>query len=188
MAYGAKVARLGVLTALALGVHLVEAQIPVPVPVPGAKLGLANVVTLVVLALDGPASGITVSVVRAVLGGLLRGVFLGPGFMMSLAGAVMSSIAMALALTWLARWLSPIGVSLIGSAVHNVSQVATYYLLTGQAGIFSYLPVLLVVSIPTGLFVGIMGGLLIKRATLAGAAARTGALETSGGARGAMRN
>lgn len=188
MAHGAKVARLGVRTALALGVHLVEAQIPVPVPVPGAKLGLANVVSLVVLALYGPADGITVSAVRAVLGGLLRGVFLGPGFMMSLAGAVMSSIAMALAFRWLARWLSPIGVSLIGSAAHNVSQVTTYYFLTGQAGIFSYLPVLLVVSIPTGLFVGIMGGLLIKRATLVGAAGEKGVFETSGGARGAIRS
>ena len=38
--------RMGLLSAVALIIFMVEAQIPVPVPVPGIKLGLANIVTV----------------------------------------------------------------------------------------------------------------------------------------------
>ena len=44
-----KLTLMAVLTAVALIVFIIEAQIPAPVPVPGAKLGLANVVTLFAL-------------------------------------------------------------------------------------------------------------------------------------------
>ena len=44
-----KLALMSVLTAIALIVFIIEAQIPLPVPVPGAKLGLANAVTLFAL-------------------------------------------------------------------------------------------------------------------------------------------
>ena len=40
---------LALFTAMALTIFVIEAQIPVPVPIPGVKLGLANVITLVVL-------------------------------------------------------------------------------------------------------------------------------------------
>ena len=44
-----KLALMAVLTAAALIVFIIEAQIPVPVPIPGVKLGLANVITLFAL-------------------------------------------------------------------------------------------------------------------------------------------
>ena len=40
---------LALFTAMALTIFVIEAQIPVPVPIHGVKLGLANVITLVVL-------------------------------------------------------------------------------------------------------------------------------------------
>ena len=40
---------MSVLTAVALIVFIIEAQIPLPVPIPGAKLGLANAITLFAL-------------------------------------------------------------------------------------------------------------------------------------------
>ena len=40
---------LALFTTMALTIFVVEAQIPVPVPIPGVKLGLANVITLIVL-------------------------------------------------------------------------------------------------------------------------------------------
>ncbi|MCL2662858.1 MAG: Gx transporter family protein [Oscillospiraceae bacterium] len=44
-----KLALMAILTAVALIIFIVEAQIPLPVPVPGVKLGLANAVTLFAL-------------------------------------------------------------------------------------------------------------------------------------------
>ena len=44
-----KLSFMAVLSAAALVVFIIEAQIPAPVPIPGAKLGLANVITLFAL-------------------------------------------------------------------------------------------------------------------------------------------
>ena len=40
---------LAMFTTMALTIFVVEAQIPIPVPIYGVKLGLANVITLIVL-------------------------------------------------------------------------------------------------------------------------------------------
>ena len=42
---------LALLTAIALTIFMLEAQIPAPVPIPGVKLGLANIVTVFTLSL-----------------------------------------------------------------------------------------------------------------------------------------
>lgn len=41
-----RLTRIAMLTAIALTIFLVEAQIPAPLPVPGVKPGLANIVTV----------------------------------------------------------------------------------------------------------------------------------------------
>ncbi len=49
-----RVALLGLLTAIALSIFMLEAQIPPVVPIPGVKLGLSNIVTVfTVFALGG---------------------------------------------------------------------------------------------------------------------------------------
>ena len=49
-----KMVLLGLLTAIALTIFMLEAQIPAPVPIPGVKLGLANIVTVFTLFLLVP--------------------------------------------------------------------------------------------------------------------------------------
>ena len=49
-----KLALLGLLSAIALTIFMVEAQIPALVPVPGIKLGLANIVTVFTVFVLGP--------------------------------------------------------------------------------------------------------------------------------------
>ena len=60
--------RLGLLSALALIIFMVEAQIPAPVPVPGIKLGLANIVTIFAVWVMGAWQGVAVLAVRVFLG------------------------------------------------------------------------------------------------------------------------
>ena len=45
---------MALLTAIALAIHVAEAQIPAPVPIPGVKLGLANIVTVYAMFTLGP--------------------------------------------------------------------------------------------------------------------------------------
>ena len=63
-----RLTHLALFTALALIVFIIEAQIPPLIPVPGIKLGLANVITLVVLERFGRRDAFLVFLLRVGLG------------------------------------------------------------------------------------------------------------------------
>lgn len=148
------------LVALASVLHAVEALIPLPHVVPGAKLGLANVVALYAVMVLGLGRALTVSVLRTLLGGLLSGTFLSFGYYLSTSGALMSTLVMYAASRSRLR-AGPVGVSVAGSFVHNLTQLATAALLLRQAGVLFYLPALLFVAVPTGVFVGLLASRVV---------------------------
>ncbi len=84
--------------------------------------------------------------------------------MLSLSGAIVSLAIMTLVMPLKNRGiLSLIGVSLLGSTFHNVTQLVVASLLLEQMGIlFLYLPYLVLFAIPTGFFTGLAATLLIK--------------------------
>lgn len=152
-----KIAHVAVLVTFALAIHTVEAALPLPILVPGAKLGLANIITLLAFIVYGFQAAMLVAVVRSVLGSLFIGNFLGFGFFLSLAGAVVSTVAMAIGLVfWRRGYLSLVAVSIIGAVAHNTAQVSVASLLIGNINLFKlYLPLLLVLAVPTGFFTGL---------------------------------
>lgn len=159
---------LGLFVAVAGVLHAVEAWLPLPVPVPGVKLGLANIVSLVVIVLYGWRDALAVAVVRVILGTLLGGVFLGPAFALGLSGAAASTLAMAWA--W-SRWrpaLSLVGISVLGAAVHNLAQLGTAAVLVSSATVLWYLPYLLLFALPTGLATGFTAGYFLTKLPRAG--------------------
>jgi heptaprenyl diphosphate synthase len=85
--------RIAQLAAAAIGLSLIDAAIPMPLP--GVKPGLANIVTLIVLARYGWVAAAWVSGLRVFAGSLLLGYFLSPGFFMSLSGALCSLLTLA---------------------------------------------------------------------------------------------
>ena len=70
-----KMVLLALLSAIALTIFMIEAQIPMPIPIPGIKLGLANIVTVFTVFLLGPMSGIAVLLTRIFLGAVFAGNF-----------------------------------------------------------------------------------------------------------------
>ena len=68
--------QLTMLVAVALALHVIESLLP-PLPVPGAKIGLANVATLVCLRYMGFWPAVGVSAVRSILGSVITGKFWG---------------------------------------------------------------------------------------------------------------
>lgn len=155
---------LALLVAFAVALHTVEAALPLPLPVPGARLGLANIITLVTLVLYGWRSALAVAVLRSVLGSLLSGTFLGFGFYLSLGGAVASSLAMALVFPFFTREkITLVSVSLAGAVVFNIIQLALAAALVQNMILFrGYLPFLLIISVPTGIFTGLAAHQLLK--------------------------
>ncbi|MCR6544257.1 Gx transporter family protein [Dehalobacterium formicoaceticum] len=150
-----------VLVALATVLHVIESFFPSPLPIPGAKLGLANIVTLLTLVLFGWKTGFLVAFLRIMLGSLLSGSLLTTGFFLSFAGAITSTLMMALCLYFFTGF-SVIGVSVVGAVFHNLGQLAMAGLLIEHMAIFFYLPVLLLAAIPTGLFTGFILKYLLK--------------------------
>lgn len=114
------------MAALALGLSVLEAAIPSPLP--GVKPGLANIVTLIVLARYGWRTAAWVSLLRVVAGGLLLGNFLAPGFFLSLGGALCSLLVLAACSHLPARWFGPVTHSILGAFAHIAGQLLVVYL------------------------------------------------------------
>lgn len=148
---------LALLITFAVVIHSVEAMIPLPMPVPGARLGLANIITLLTLTLFGLRAGLLVALLRSFLGSLITGGFLGFGFMLGAGAALASCLAMALALVPRRLGIiSLLSVSVTGAAVHNLTQLALASLIVSSAALFQgYLPLLLLLAVPTGIFTGL---------------------------------
>ncbi len=154
-----KLVLLSFLVTLAAALGFLEMHLPNPFPFPGAKLGLANIVTLLVLYLFSVREGILVSILRVCFISFLSGTFLAVGFWLSLSGALLSTLAMAVVIKYWAS-LSIVGVSIIGALFHNLGQIFVAAFLMHTQHIFYYLPFLLLVSLPTGLLTGYLARLL----------------------------
>lgn len=155
-----KMALLGVLTAAAIVIAILESFIP-SVGIPGVKLGLANIVILIILYELGILEAVIVNLLRVLVVSFVRGTFLSMGFLMSLTGAVMSLGIMILFYV-LVKKFSIIGVSVIGSIFHVAGQILIAMIYLGTAYIVLYLPVIAISAIITGVFVGITARLIIK--------------------------
>jgi heptaprenyl diphosphate synthase len=153
-----KLTQIAILITFALVIHTVEAALPVPMVVPGAKLGLANVITLLAFVLYGFQAALFIALVRTFLGSIFIGNFLGFGFYLSFSGAVFSTLVMALGIAfWHRGKISLVAVSIMGAVAHNTAQVAVAAMIIGNLNLLKlYLPLLLLLALPTGLFTGLV--------------------------------
>jgi heptaprenyl diphosphate synthase len=128
------------MAALALGLTVLEAAIPSPLP--GVKPGLANIVTLIVLARYGWRAAAWVSILRVLAGSLLMGNFLAPGFFLSLSGAVCSLLVLAAVQHLPQRLFGAVTHSIFAAYAHIAGQLLVVYLwLIPHAGIAYLFPV-----------------------------------------------
>ena len=149
-----------VLTALALGLSVMENLFPVTavIPLPGVKLGLANIVTLFALYELGAIPALTILIARCLLASLFAGNF--SALLYSLLGGVLAMLVM-IGLKQCRR-LSVFGVSIGGAAAHNVGQIAAACIALGDTAVIGYLPILLGVSLITGTLTGFIASLLFR--------------------------
>ena len=158
-----KLTVLSLLSAIALMIFTLEAQIPPLIPVPGIKLGLSNIVTVFTVFAMGPGEGILVLGVRIFLGAVFAGNF--STIFYSAAGggcAILTTILLKRILKADQLWVA----GAFGAAAHSMGQMAAAVLITGTPTIIVYLPVMIFVSIFTGTFTGLCAQLLMKRGKL----------------------
>ena len=158
-----RVSLLGVLVALALALHVLEAQVPSPLP--WVRPGLANLMTLVALLSLGWRAAVLVTLVRVVVGSLLVGTFPGPAFLLSLAGGAAGTSAMVLLAPGTWRLWSPVAVSVAGAVAHGGAQLAALHGLhvLPPGGLPWLAPLVLGPSFLAGVFTGLMGNVVLLR-------------------------
>lgn len=147
------------LITMATALHIVEGLLP-PLPVVGAKLGLANIITVAALVLLGPRLALSVSVTRSVLAALI-GIGFGVGFVMSISGAVCSWAVMAGLYRLWPKGFSLIGISVAGAVAHNLAQLAVASYVLEHIGTMALLPLLVALALPTGAMVGAAASYLV---------------------------
>ena len=154
-----KVAVFGVFTSLALILSYVELLIPINFGIPGMKLGLANLLVVILLYKGCPRDALLLSVIRILLSGLIFGNMF--SIFYSLGGGLLS-LAVMVFLKKTGQF-TVAGISIGGGTSHNVGQllVAMFVVQTYQVGY--YLPVLLIAGVITGAVIGILSAEVLKR-------------------------
>ena len=159
--FSRRLARCGVLTALALALSWVESLLPLTplVPIPGFKLGLSNLVTVFALCRLGRGEALLILLSRCCLGALFAGNPM--SLLFSLGGGLLAFAVMALLLP--CRRLSLYGVCLAGAAAHNIGQMAVAVPVLGSGAVLAFLPPLLLVGLAAGMLTGWLSTLLAHR-------------------------
>ena len=155
-----KLTQMALLTAIALTIFMVEAQIPALVPVPGVKLGLSNIVTVFAVFAMGPKEAAAILFARVFLGAIFAGNF--STIFYSAAGgalAIVVTILLRKILTEKQLWVAGV----MGAIAHSIGQMAMAIAITQTVGLVSYLPMMIVCSIITGLFTGFCAQFLLNR-------------------------
>lgn len=149
-----KLTVLALFTTLSLAIYAVESAIPPLVPVPGIKLGLANIITLILLRNASAKDAFLVLIARILLSALLFGHAL--SLLYSLFGGVLSLLLMMLGTKLLQKKLLLL-TGALGGLAHNTGQLIMALIVTSTPGVAAYLPFLILSGILTGLFTGLCG-------------------------------
>ena len=149
------IAHIGLLASLAVILFTVETLVPRPLP--WMRLGLGNVAVLLALLLYGWRAGLTVSLVKILLGGLLSGGLGGPAFVIGGGAGLASMAIMGGILQWGRGWFSPIGLSVLGAVTHQSVQLAlAYSLYIRSQGVLALMPLFWLGGLLSGGIIGVL--------------------------------
>ena len=157
-----KLTRLALLTAAAVVLGSLEGIITAFAPLPpGVKLGLANTVVLYSIYTLDFGCTIILIILKVILTGFMSG-NLAAAFLYSMAGAVLSLIAMLIVKGIGREAVSIVGVSVVGAVFHNVGQLLVAALILNTPGIMFYVFVLMISAVVTGALTGLAGKRVIQ--------------------------
>jgi len=154
-----EIIRIALLVSCACVLQVAESLIPHPVP--GVRLGLANLITLVALVNIGFGTSLKIALSRVLISSFILGTFLSPSFILSFSGTLVSTLLMGfffkLSTGGFRTRFSIIGISIIGSLSHNITQLSlAYLLLVKNSAILLLWPWLLLSGVIMGWITGLI--------------------------------
>ncbi|WP_434351736.1 Gx transporter family protein [Trichococcus flocculiformis] len=152
---------ISLLAAQGVVITMLERAIPFPFAfAPGAKLGLANIITLLAIFTLPYKDSLKVVWMRLLISTLLGGTL--STFLYSFAGAFLSYGGMLLVRLLGPKRVSMIGISATGGILHNVGQLAMASLIAQSFSVMLYLPILSITGIFSGVAVGVAANYLLE--------------------------
>lgn len=149
-----KIVTISIFVAQAMILSYFERFIPLQlvIPIPGVRIGLANIIILTAIYQLGFSMSLSITLLKCFLVGLLFGT---PVTMMySFTGSLLSLFVMYSMNSLLKNYVSPVGISVVGSIFHIIGQLTVASYIMGNSKIFFILPYLLVTGVIAGLAIG----------------------------------
>ncbi|MGX7199669.1 Gx transporter family protein [Enterococcus nangangensis] len=155
-----KLIYIALLVAQGVVIGLLENMIPFPFGfAPGAKLGLANLITIIAIFTMKKRDSFLLVWLRLFLTTLLGGTL--STFFYSMAGAILSYCGMLLVKSLGPKRVSIIGISATGGFLHNVGQLVVASFIAQSWSVMLYLPVLSIIGIFAGIALGVCANYLL---------------------------
>ena len=155
-----KIARMGLLSGIALIIFIIELRLPDLTPIAGIKLGLSNIITVYALYHFSSAETAMILGVRILLGSFFTGNMI--ALLYSIGGGIMC-LAIMIPLHKIIDekniWLC----SVFGAVSHNIGQIIVAIAVMGTFTVITYLPFMIVAGCIAGVFTGIIAQILVKR-------------------------
>jgi heptaprenyl diphosphate synthase len=148
------------MTAFATSLFFFEVFLPKPLPF--MKLGLSNIVVLVLVCSYFYKEAVIVATGKSLIGSFVTGTLLSPSFLLSFGGALLSSVVMIVFFRYI-KGLSIVGVSVVGAFAHLVTQLFLVRLVIIHSdSVLSLYPVIALLSVITGFLTGLAGFYFMK--------------------------
>ncbi|OQA77592.1 MAG: Heptaprenyl diphosphate synthase component I [Tenericutes bacterium ADurb.Bin239] len=154
-----KLVHLAVFLALGVVFNILENYIVFIPALPGVKLGLANSIGLILLAIYGPLEFFAIGLLRVLLSGTFSG--FGTSFLLALSGFLLSSAFVLFA--YLFNKLSIYGLSLLSAVSHGIGQVVVIALIYENILMLNYLVIMMISGIITGLLIAALSKIVVLR-------------------------
>ncbi len=147
---------------ISLALFVIEAALPPIVPIPGVKIGLAYLPIMLIIFIGGEWNIIDAALIlaaRVLLSALIAG---NPtALLFSVFGAVLAMLTMWGVRAFIKDNSAVIFAGALSAVAHNIGQLSAAMLIYG-AGVWAFLPFLLISGVISGLLCGIVIFLLIR--------------------------
>lgn len=154
-----KMCYLALFCAIAIILSYIETLIPFQFGIPGAKIGLANITTIIILFCFGFKEAFIVMLLRVfIVGTTFTNLYM---MLYSLAGGIISLAMMAL--FYKTHLFSNYIVSIIGGIFHNVGQLLVAMFFFNTTTFLYYLPYLLLIGTLSGAVIGIVAQIIYAK-------------------------
>lgn len=154
-----KMTHLSLLCAISIILGYIESLIPFQLGIPGAKIGLANIITIITLLCFGFQEAFLIMILRVfIIGITFTNLYM---MMYSLSGGILSLIMMYI--FYRTQHFSNYIISIIGGIFHNIGQLIVAMIFFNSTTLAYYLPYLLLLGLISGTIIGIISQIIFTK-------------------------